>query len=190
MAANKVQFNLKHVHYAVLTEGATPTWATPVAVPGAVNLSLDANGEVSPFYADGVVYYQSIANNGYTGTLEMAKIPDAMLADVFGFAENTTDGVLYEDASTEPKPFALMFQIDGDEDQEYYTLFRCLATRPPIASATNTETKEPQTASMDISALPLNADGKYAMKVLARTMYDTTTTVKSGWFSSVWSDFN
>lgn len=48
---NKVQLNLKNVHYAVLTaDTGTPTWSTPVPVPGAVNLNLSANGEMTPFY--------------------------------------------------------------------------------------------------------------------------------------------
>ena len=37
MAENKVQFNLKNVHYAALTvEDGVPSWATPVHVPGTV----------------------------------------------------------------------------------------------------------------------------------------------------------
>ena len=52
MPENKVQFNLKNVHYAVLTEtiteeAVTYSWATPVHVPGAVNLSLEAQGEIT-----------------------------------------------------------------------------------------------------------------------------------------------
>lgn len=32
---NKVQFNIKNVHYAVMTaDGETPTWENPVPVPG------------------------------------------------------------------------------------------------------------------------------------------------------------
>ena len=57
---NKVQFNLKNVHYAkMLTSGEVPTWSTPVKVPGAVSLTLNPQGEVTPFYADGIVYYRT-----------------------------------------------------------------------------------------------------------------------------------
>ena len=80
---NKVQFNIKNVHYAVMTaDGETPTWENPIPVPGAVNLSLEASGEITPFYADGVVYYKSSSNNGYEGDLEMARFIDKMLQGI------------------------------------------------------------------------------------------------------------
>ena len=83
MPENKVQFNLKNVHYAVMTTtGATPAWETPVAVPGAVTLTLDPQGDVTPFYADGIVCYQPVANNGYSGDLEMAPCPRQMMEDI------------------------------------------------------------------------------------------------------------
>ena len=77
---NKVKYNLKNVHAAKLTEtaddGGTPVfaYATPQAIPGAVSISLDAEGESSPFYADGIVYFRSVTNNGYSGDLEIALI--------------------------------------------------------------------------------------------------------------------
>ena len=54
--ANKIKYNLKKVYAAVLTKTDDGyTYATPQSIPGAVSLSLDAEGETSPFYADGIV---------------------------------------------------------------------------------------------------------------------------------------
>ena len=182
---NKVQFNLKNVHYAVLTEaktgGATTySWGTPVAVPGAVNLNLEQQGEITKFYADGIVYYQSPVNNGYEGDLEMARIVDKMLQDVWGMTLGTTSKVLTENANTEAKAFALLFHIDGDAAEDCYVLYNCTGTRPAIAAKTKEDTKEPQTQSSTISAAPLGNGN-----VMARTTSETPEATKNSWFNEV-----
>ena len=81
---NKVKFNLKNTHYALLSvsEEGEVSYATPVPMPGAVSISLDANGEPENFYADGVAYYVINNNMGYDGDLELAMIPESFRTDV------------------------------------------------------------------------------------------------------------
>lgn len=183
MADNKVKFGLKNVHYAVLTVGedGAATYDTPVPIPGAVNLSLDAAGDTSTFYADNMAYFVTAANDGYSGTLEMAVIPDSFRKDVLGEVEDETDKVLVENSSVEGKNFAFLFEFAGDQKATRHVLYNCTATRPSMSSATTTNTKEPATDSLSLTASPL-ANGN----VTAKTTSQTTPTAYDGWFDQVW----
>ena len=179
MAENKVRFGLKNVHYAIYDGSA---WGTPVSIPGAVSLDLSAEGDLTKFYGDNIVYYSTYADNGYSGSLEIARIPDQMYQDVWGYTQDGTSKVITENSSVEPAVFALLYQIDGDANNECFVLYSCTASRPNIGSSTIEDTKEPQTQSMDITAVPMT-DGK----VMARTTADTPAATKTGWFASVYT---
>lgn len=179
MAENKVQFGLKNVHYAVLSESG---YAAPVAVPGAVNLSLSAEGDMQKFYADNIAYFVTNTNNGYSGELELARIPDAMYEDIFGFEKTVTSNVLSENANAQAVTFALMFQINGDQNDNCYVLYACTAGRPDIAGTTIGENTEPKTQTVSISAVP-TSEGK----VFAKTTAETPAQTKSDWFNSVFA---
>ena len=85
---DKVKFGIKNVHiFPILSVGVdgTPTYDSVINVPGAVSLSMDAQGDINKFYADNIVYYQSASNNGYEGDLELAMIPEAVLEKIFNY---------------------------------------------------------------------------------------------------------
>ena len=135
---NKVKFNLKNTHYALLSvsEEGEVSYAAPVPMPGAVSISLDANGEPENFYADGVAYYVINNNMGYDGDLELAMIPESFRTDVL--KEKLDDkGVLIENSDVELASFALLFEFDGDQKHIRHVLYNCSASRPGIEGKTN-----------------------------------------------------
>lgn len=179
--ANKIKYGLRNVYYAVATTGTggALTYATPVAIPGAVNMSLSAEGETTPFYADDVIYWNGTSNNGYSGTLEIALIPDSFKTDVL---KETADasGVYVEDASETPAEFALLFEFQGDQAATRHALLRCTCSRPDVTGATKEASIEPQTETLNITAMPRINDFlvKFSCPESASTAY-------ASWFSAV-----
>lgn len=190
--ANKVHFGLKNVHYAVITYTAgVPSWGTPVAVPGAVSLTLSKEGSDTDFYADDVKYYHLAGNNGYTGSLEMASFPTQMRKDLWGMTETTTGKMLVEDASAQPAEFALMFEIDGDQNPDRYCFYRCVASRPDVASTTKAESTEVQTQSCDLTAMAVldpTASSPINGMVYYKTTADTPTATYTAFYNAVDSE--
>ena len=179
---NIVKFNLKNVYYAPLTiaEDGTPSWGTPVPIPGAVSLSMSAQGDITPFYADGRKYYVATSNNGYSGDLTIALVPDSFLVDVLNMELDASKKILAEYNDRESKNFALLFQFDGDQHGTRHILYNCTATRPQVNGETTTQTKTPQTESIAIDAAPL-ANGL----VRARTSDETSEADYNAWFTAV-----
>lgn len=150
---NKIKFGIKNVYYAVATIEAngSATYTTPVAMPGAVSLSLSPQGETSPFYADNIVYYTSVSNNGYEGDLELAKVPESFLTDVLGYTVGG-NGLVYENAGAPVVHFALLFQFEGDAKAKRHVMYNCVAARPEVSGSTKEESIEPQTETISITA--------------------------------------
>jgi phi13 family phage major tail protein len=180
---NKVKYGLKNVHYALLTseEDGTATYETPVAIPGAVNLTMDAQGEPSTFYADNMAYYVTAANDGYSGTLEVALIPDSFRTNVLKETLDETAKVLTENVDDQSGAFALLFEFDGDQKATRHVMYNCTCTRPSVTGSTTTNTKEPTTESMTITAAPLSNGN-----IKARTTAETPEANYNAWYNSVW----
>ena len=184
---NKIKYGIKNCYYAVATISTTgtATYSTPVALPGAVSLSLDAQGDTSKFYADNIVYFTTVANNGYEGDLELAKVPDTFLTDCLGFIRDAS-GVLVEDAGANPAHFALMFQFEGDVNAKRTVLYNCVASRPQIAGSTKEESIEPETESISITATTVYNAVLNKDLVKASCTETSASAAYNGWLSAVY----
>ena len=183
---NKVKYNLKNVHAAKMTEsvvdGVTKyTYSTPQAIPGAVSISLDAEGDSSPFYADGIVYFRSNTNNGYSGDLEIALIPEWFRTEILQEMLDS-NGVLVEKSDNAASvKFALLFEFDGDVHAIRHVMYNCTASRPSIKSETKEDKIEPGTETLSLTADP-REDGL----VKSRTGDGTSADTYQNWYKTVY----
>lgn len=182
--SNKVLFGLEKVHIAfITTDGTPPTWGTPTHIPGAVSFSTEPQGEESNFYADNGPYFVFTSNNGYTGELAMALVPDAILAEMLGWSIDA-NGMLVEDANANAKEFALLFQVQGDKKNRRSVFYRCKASRPSKEHATKGESAEPAQDTLSITMLPIEtASGKPVKGVME--LGDTNEAAYNAFFNGV-----
>jgi phi13 family phage major tail protein len=185
--ANKIKYGVKNVHYAVATidENNAATFGTPVALPGAVSLTLDQEGESNNFYADNRVYFTAFGNDGYTGSLELALIPDSFRTDVLGEVLDNK-GVLVENQNAETVHFALMFQFEGDEHATRHVFYNCVASRPSVTGNTKEAAISPETETINITATSIYLSALDMDIVKARAGEDSDTTTYNGWMSTVY----
>lgn len=179
---NKVKYGLKNVHFSNITFGSdgTPTFATPVAIPGAVNISLSKQGDSDTFYADDGVYFEVANEAGYEGDLEIALIPEAFRTGPLG---ETLDnkGVLVESTGATKGHFALLFEFAADAKAIRHVLYNCTASQNEVAGETKGENTTVQTEKLNIKAKPL-PDGK----LKAKTGDTPDNTTYEGWYDSVY----
>ena len=184
MAENKVKFGLQKCYFSKITfdSNGNIQYAAPKAFPGAVSLSLDAQGnEVENFYADDVIYYAVPGGNGgYQGDFEVARVVDDFRKDILG--EKVDDnGLLVEDATSQPAPFALLCQFAGDKQNTRHVLYYCTCNRPTFGSSTKEESATPQTETLTITAIPAQFGDETYVKAKA---YEDATNY-ANWFTTV-----
>lgn len=183
---NKVKYGLKNVYYAKATIAAdnTATYETPVAWKGAVNLSMDAQGDTTNFRADNIDYWVGQSNNGYQGDFESALIPDSFKKDILGYIEDG-NGVLIEDAGAATQPFALLFQFEGDVNATRHVLYNVTSGRPSVAGQTTDATIEPQTETASFTAVAIH-NATLGKDIVKASATPDQTTQYNGWFENVY----
>lgn len=184
---NKVKYGLKNVYYAKATIAAdgSAAYETPVAWPGAVNLSLEAQGENTPFRADNMDYWTGQGNSGYSGDFESALIPESFRIDILGELTDSAGVILEASDVGGATPFALLFQFEGDENATRHVMYNCTASRPSVAGQTTEESIEPQTETLTITASQIYVPAISHNLVKGRCLASNTQKY-STWFEAVY----
>ena len=181
---NKVHYDLTNVHIAPLTldlEAGTYSYGDYKRLLGAISMDLAAQGETVKLRADAMDYYTTNSNNGYSGNLNLAMVPDWFRQEYLGDTLSEKDKVLVENAQAEPKPFAMSFEFLGDKTHRRHVLYNNTAARPNIKGENKSNQKEPDTESLTLTSVPL-PDGM----VKASTTAETPTAVYENWNKEVW----
>ena len=143
---DKVRFGLSNCKYAIYDE-AQGTYGDPVAMPGAVSLSLTREGgDSSDYYADNGVYYTFAGTNGgYSAALEMARITPEQRAALLGEILDTAKKMYVEVTDPEDIQFALICQYEGNQNPIAQVFYNCKASR--IETSANTLNDSPDVDS-------------------------------------------
>lgn len=146
----KVRYGISNVHIFERTEtDGTVTYGSPITVPGAVHITLDPQGSVTPFHADNIVYWIGRSNQGYEGELELALILDAIKTSYLGYVA-ATNGNLIE-TNKAGKECAIVFQFETDTESRRCVLYNVQMSRPSRDFNTVEEDIDPETETLDFA---------------------------------------
>ncbi len=179
---NKVLFGLSNVHVAFQTEAGK--WETPKPIPGAVNMSIDPEGDQEVFYADNTAYYTANANAGYSGELEIALVPNDVLAKMLGW-EIDANGALVEISDGVPTPFALLFNVQGDQRARSTVYYNVTGSRPSDEWSTTEDATSVTTLKLPFTATPAALGGKSVVKSVIEKN-DANASVYGTFFTKVY----
>lgn len=186
-----VRYGISNAHYALYTEGtgqAAGTYATPVAMPGATQLTLTPQGNTWTFYADNIAYETGSSNTGYEISVTIAVVGDQAKIDLLGYAADS-NGVVYEAADAEPKSCAFLWQFDGSKVKKRGLLYNVKFNRPTETGNTKTDSVDPDTDELTGVAigrdLTISGEVKNVIKASA-TNEQATASQFADWFDAVY----
>mgnify|MGYP000212632181 FL=1 len=179
---NKVEFGLRNCYYAVVTvdESGKIAYGAPKKLPGAVSITFDKSGDLIRFKADDIDYYTNANNQGYEGTLTLARVPEEFRTEVLK-EEKTDKGVILENSDAQVANIALMFEFQGDVKATRHLFYYCSVNRPSVGSTTK-DSGEPNTTELSLVASPRPTDNL----VKASTAAGVDETTYNSWYTTVY----
>lgn len=186
-----VRYGISNAHYALYTDGtggALGTYGTPVAMPGATQLTLTPQGNTWTFYADNIAYETGSSNTGYEVSLTIAVVGDQAKIDLLGYAADD-NGVVYEAADGEPASCAFLWEFGGSKVKKRGILYNVKFNRPTETGNTKTDSVDPDTDELTGVAIgrDITIDNAVKNVIKASVTNETATATQfNGWFSTVY----
>lgn len=156
---NKVEFGISNLYIGTYTDtNGTVTLGTPYHQKGAVSLSLEPEGDSNEFYADNMIYWSGFSDNGFSGSLEVARFDTDAKKDFFGYAVTAGGGIAAIKGATKP-PVYIAFQTEGDAEARRVIMYNVTLSGINREFNTIEDSKEPVTESCDITVVGDNTTG-------------------------------
>ena len=157
---NKVEFGISNLHIGTFTASAAGvvTLGIPYHLPGAKTLSLDPEGNSNDFFADNVKYWSGFSDNGFSGSMEVARFTTEFKTQFAGYMALADGGLAYIKGSNKPSVY-LIFQAEGDVESRRVILYNVAFGGIKREFATIEDKKNPATESVDLTASGDNSTG-------------------------------
>jgi len=166
--------------------GSTPTYDTPVAMPGVVTASINKNGTIITDYADNRQFWVGNSRGNTEGTFEFVDYDPALIAAMLGQtrANGITEGRPLDQAAY----YAIGFRvwIGGEKvggTYRYVWLLKGKFTIPSINPETKKEQISPKHVTLTAQFVALNGANN-VIDTEARNDYDLTSVTEAAWFTA------
>lgn len=160
--SNTVTFGLENVHFCTYTVDSygDVTLGTPVHQPGAVSLEVSPSEDNYIFYADNVSYFSQFIDNGFEGSLEVAKFDDAFKTAFLGYVAlaSATGGIAQVKGAIRPK-VAMIWEFRGDAQKRRVIAYNIALGAINRTYSTLEDSVEVATETININCTGDNATG-------------------------------
>ena len=182
-----VRIGLDKLHYAVMTDETTETYATPKPIPGAIEATITPTTNTATLFADDQADEVATSLGGIEVSLNVKDLPPEIRAELLG-AKVNADGVLIESKDDVPPYVALGFRsLKSNGKYRYFWLYKGKFQLSEETFATRTDTPEFQTPTVTAQFVPRAKDGRWRAWV-DEDGTSVDPTVITNWFNAVYEE--
>jgi phi13 family phage major tail protein len=175
---------LEQLHYAILTDGSTPTYTAPVLIAPVITAKITPKVNTDTLYADNTGVEIATTLGQIDIELDTSDVPLAVQAAILGHALDTTKGVLSCTAQDKAPYVAIGFKaLKANGNHRYVWLLKGMFEELSEEYATKEDKAKFSTPKLKGTFLP-RQDGKWKYTADEDAGY---TGGDSGWFTAVYT---